>query len=468
MRLIEILILLADLAYLFYQLFPGLRRFRALSYTPTLASLFMLAHLLIEKPRWQMVPLYFLTALFLLVMIATVNRPAPWKWTGKMGAILGLLIAALLPALLPVPSLPAPTGPYRVGTSVFYWTDEARGEAYTADPNDYRRIMVQVWYPAQPQPGVQPGAKREPYLRDLDRLYPAIAKAMHMLPFTYSHLALAATNAYTNAPVAPAGGRFPVLVFSHGWTGFRSQNDYDMEFLASHGYVVFAADHTYGAAAVAFPNGEIIPYNPNALPKNVPDPVYDQAARVLGQSFVGDIRFVLDQAARLDAGAVPSPLSGRLDLERVGIFGHSTGGGAAVETCWIDPRCKAGLAMDAWLIPYSRDMVTKGLERPFLFMHSQSWTARRNPPLVDTLFANMHADAFQVRLDGTNHYSFTDIELFMPFLSRLQSGSLFRRSPMMLAGDYTLAFFDQYLKDQPSDLLARSPKTLAGARLEQK
>ena len=54
-------------------------------------------------------------------------------------------------------------------------------------------------------------------------------------------------------------------------------------------------------------------------------------------------------AARLDSGQLPGIFTGRLDLAHTDVFGHSTGGGAAVEVCYVDLRCKAGLAMDAWL-----------------------------------------------------------------------------------------------------------------------
>jgi predicted dienelactone hydrolase len=465
MRIIELLILLVDLAYLALLLVPALANARWVSFLPAGALVLVVLHVLVEKPRWQMIPIYALTVLFVVLASAAMARPALDRPPSTGWAIAGLvvlLLAALLPSLVPVPQLPPPGGPYAVGTTVFDWTDPNRTEIYPPTAGSPRRILVQVWYPAVAAPGLH----HEPYLRDLARIYPAIAKENGIPAFAFAHVLLARTNSLTDAPSAE--GRFPVLVFSHGWTGFRAQNTYQMEALASRGYIVFSADHTYGAAAVAFP-GSPVAYNyPDALPSNVSTEEYDAAARKLGLTFVGDIRFVLDQAARIETGEIASPLAGKLDLAQVGIFGHSTGAGAAVETCYVDARCKAGLTEDAWLIPYSREMVSAGLSQPFLMMSSETWQAKRNPPLQAQLFQNLKSDAYHLSLKGTNHYSFSDISLFLPLISRISSGSLFRQTPQQIINAYTIDFFDHYLKGQPAGLLDANSAPLPSVTIERR
>ena len=169
-------------------------------------------------------------------------------------------------------------------------------------------------------------------------------------------------------PCRPNENRYPVLIFSHGWTGVRTQNTYQAEELASHGYIVIAPDHTYGAGIVVFPDGTAILNNPDLLPENSPsEEEYDRIVRVLGQAWVGDLQFVLDEAELLNDGTIPSIFTDKLDLTRVGFFGHSTGGGAVIEACYLDSRCKAGLTEDAWMVPFSREMLASGVEQPFFF-----------------------------------------------------------------------------------------------------
>jgi len=71
-----------------------------------------------------------------------------------------------------------------------------------------------------------------------------------------------------------------------------------------------------------------------------------------------DVRFVLDQAQRLDAGLLGwSPLEGKLDMSRVGVAGHSFGAATALaaagaliprtadEASYANPRVLATIAM---------------------------------------------------------------------------------------------------------------------------
>lgn len=421
-------------------------------------------HLFKELPRWQMVPLYVLVLIFFIASLPiwweTGHRPG-LGWT-----LIGLLVLGLFslpPFLFPIPSTLAPTGPYQVGTSIFEWVDEARDETLAGAPVGKRRIMVQVWYPAV----VEPGSTPAPYLSNLAVQGPAAAAVFKLPSFTLSHVNLAATHAYLNSPVVTGTGplrtdeRFPVLVFSHGWTGFRVQNTYQMEELASHGYVVFAPDHTYGAAATAFQDGTVALSRPELLPKGVPNAEYERAALRLGPVWAGDIGFVLDQAARLDSGEIPSPLQAKMDLGTVGVFGHSTGGGAAVQFCVADARCKVGLAMDAWLVPYSRELPKSGARVPFLFFQSENWPNGPNAELMPALFEHTQSPAWRLTIAGTKHYNFTDIALLTPLAAPLGiTGPIDGAYALKMVNAYSVAYFDTVLRHKPPSTLLIAPSPL--------
>ena len=428
-----------------------------------LLALILVLHLAVERSRWQMGPLYLLVLVTLVVMAGRSANPAMGTSLAASGVALGLLaLFSVLPLLIPVPLPPKPSGQNAVGTVTFEWLDDTRPEIYAPNPGPKRRIMVQVWYPAERPAG---RSRLSPYFER-----PEIA-GRETLPrrlpdFLFRYLGLGRTHSYPEAPVVKDPGAFPVLVFSHGWRGYRSQNNFQVEELASRGYVVFSADHTYGATATIFPDGAVIYLKPDALPDHVSEGEYDRAARLLGQTWVGDIRFILDQAARIQSGQIQAPFSGRLDLERVGVLGHSTGGGAAVEACWLDPRCKAGLAMDAWLIPYDRQIPREGLRQPFLFMQSENWPIPRNAPLAAALFANMQACAYRLTIHGARHPDFAELPLLTPLLSLTGfRGRIGSRQQMQIVNAYTLAFFDHFLKGLPvPPLLAGHvpPPLLAG------
>ncbi len=428
---------------------------------PAAALAFLALHLGLEHYRWQMVPAYALTGvLALLALTAREVRPArpPALWRRLLAGLggLALALAALAPPVVfPVPRLPQPGGPYPVGTTSFHWTDAARAEVYTDAPDDQREIMVQLWYPAAPGPG----AERAPWMERLDVAGPTIARYIGLPDFVLDHTGLIRLNAYQDAPLAAAEARYPVVLYSHGWNGFRTVNVDQLEALASHGYIVASIDHTYGAMITVFPDGRVALNRPDALPDDALPEAEAQALRErLAGVYAADLSFVLDQLERLEAGGLTSPsvaLAGRLDLARVGVFGHSTGGGAAVLMCAQDARCRAGAGLDAWLLPVPDTTLAAGLDQPFLFLWSEVWSTARNDARFATLAPNLRGDYLSATVLGTRHYDFTLVPLLSPLAPALGlKGPLDGTRGMRIVDDYLVAFFDQALQGQPAALLA--------------
>ena len=467
MRPLEIIIPVLLAAYLLWPVLFGKRSMVA-ELLPAAGVLLMLLHFVIEGYRWQMVPLYGLVLFFLTLslwhLIRGGARERSLRTNRVPGAIIGLLVvaaAAALPVLLPVPVLLRPTGPYAVGTYSFLQVDTSRKELYSNNPTDPRRLMVQVWYPATVEKGSRPGR----WMENVQIIGPAIVRRitsgrLELPSFFLDHLTLARTHSYPSAPFVSGDKAFPVLLFSHGWGGFRGQNTNLAEELASHGYVVFAVDHTYGAAATIFPDGEVIFHNLDTLPSDLPPAEYYQAANRLVKQWAGDLAYVLDTATTLNENDPLGRFTDRLDLERVGVFGHSTGGGAAVEFCAGDQRCKAGLGMDPYLVPVSKTVLEGGLSQPFLYMFSEYWSSDTNLSLFDELFGAEGNGSNRYRLDiaGTDHYDFTDLPLLTPLAYRLGlKGPLPSSEVLHIVDTTVLTFFDSLFQPDsqtsfPNDL----------------
>ena len=459
MRPLELTLLLLDLACVLLPLLarPAGAGWRWLAGLAPLAAMVLVAQWVVERYRWQMVPLYALTLVLLALRLPRLfgrDRPQPRRrrdWAGGLAGALLLGLAAAAPVLFPVPSLPAPGGPFAIGTVTFQWTDSSRPEIYTADPNDVRQIMVQVWYPAVPAPGAQTG----PWMDRLDVAGPTIARYLGLPSFFLDHAALVRTHSYPGAPPDPGAAPYPVVIYSHGWNGFRAVNLNQSEALASHGYIAVAVDHTYGAMFTVFANGTVVPNNPAAIPPETPADAYQAGIETLEATYAADLRFVLDQLARVNSGAIASPLTGRLDLAHVGLYGHSTGGGAVVLACSQDKRCQAGLGMDAWLVPVPPPVIAQGLSQPFLFMRSQVWATAENDARLNTLYAGARSDVYRMTIAGTKHYDFTLLPLLTPLAPVLGlKGPINGQRGMAIITDYLLAFFNHTLKGQPAPLLA--------------
>jgi predicted dienelactone hydrolase len=333
---------------------------------PVAALIVMLAHLSIEGYRWQMIPLYALASLLALNSLTRIRFSIDWKPIVSIPALTLLAVSTALPILLPVPSIPAPGGPYPVGTRIYELTDLSRQELYSGKEGA-RRFQIQVWYPSEPAPSDE----RAPWMARVDVIAPAIAAYLHMPSFFLDHLALVNIPAYQESKVAPTEKGYPVILFSHGWNGFNAQNTSQALQLASQGYVVVGVQHSYGAVITVFNDGTIAHNNPSALPNGAPNEEYEAAARKLVHQWAGDLGYTLDFL--LEENDDPgSPLYKALDLARLGVYGHSTGGGAAIQFCGMDPRCVAVLGMDPFMRPVSAEVLKNGVNQPAFFMFSSA------------------------------------------------------------------------------------------------
>lgn len=420
---------------------------------PVITILALILHLFLEKYRWQMIPLYFLAAVFFLLVV--FNRQfIPTRWL-TIPALIILIPAIALPILLPIPVVAKPDGPYQVGTMTFTLTDNSRREIYSSNPTIPRRFMIQVWYPASPRPD----DKTAPWMPNASIYAPAIADLLKLPHFFLNHLELVTTPAFQDSPIAKSNTLYPVIVFSHGWKGFRAQNTVQMLELASHGYVVIGMEHTYGAVTTVFPDGTIAPNNPAALPDGLPDDVYFPIARLLVDQWSHDIGYALDFMTQQNADA-QSPFFNALDMNKVGVMGHSTGGGATIQFCGTDPRCKAGFAEDPYMTPVSEQVMTKGVSQPFFFMFSETWTGdakaeNTNNNLFRQFYPNASQSLEAVTIEGSAHYDFSDLPMLTPLAPQLHlKGPINGPLVIKIVNNYLLSFFDKTLKGQPTTLFS--------------
>ena len=413
---------------------------------PAVTFIVLVLHLILEGYRWQMIPLYALTLLQMMFSFFGVEPK-------RMGSFLTLVLLAVstaLPFLLPVPSIPASSGPYQVGTRIYELTDPSRQEIYSGK-EEPRRFQIQVWYPSE-----SAGAyERAPWMANAELFAPAIARYIRMPSFFLDHLKLVRMPAYKESNVAPAEKGYPVILFSHGWNGFNAQNTGQAIQLASHGYVVVGVQHTYGAVITVFNDGTIVHNNPSALPSGAPDEEYEIAARKLVRQWAGDLGYVLDFLEEQET-ATESPFHKSLDLSRVGVYGHSTGGGAAIQFCGTDPRCKALLGMDPFMRPVSLQVLESGVPQPAFFMFSQRWADdanSRNNMLFHNFVLNVPETVGVISIDGTAHYDFSDLPLLSPLAPRLGlKGPINGKRVTAIINDYLLSFFDGTLQGRPMSL----------------
>jgi hypothetical protein len=276
-----------------------------------------------------------------------------------------------------------------------------------------------------------------------------------MPSFFLDHLALVKMPAYKESKIASTEDGYPVILFSHGWNGFNAQNTGQAIQLASYGYVVVGVQHPYGAVITVFNDGTIAPNNPSALPSGAPDEEYEAAAQTLVHQWADDLGYATDFLED-QTNNPESPFYKSLDLARLGAYGHSTGGGAAIQFCGTDSRCKALLGMDPFMRPVSVEVLESGVTQPAFFMFSQRWADdidSRNNVLFHKFVSNVPEILGVISIDGTAHYDFSDLPLLSPLAPRLGlKGPISGKRVTTIINDYLLSFFDTTLKGIPTRL----------------
>ena len=269
-----------------------------------------------------------------------------------------------------------------------------------------------------------------------------------------------------DAEVSPQQHSYPVVLMRTGGAALTTDYTSLAEDLASHGYVVVGFDAPYRSWVVVLPDGRVIARAPQNNLDLVGGPQADQLANKLVQAWTADTGFALDQLERLNTSDPSGRFLGRLDMQRVGVFGHSLGGATALLFCHDDSRCKAGIDVDG--APLGK-VIAEGVTQPFMFLlsdHRGESTDAETPEAIRQAGANIRSiydrlpgdRRLEIVIQGANHYMFSDgamlkSPLVMRALRTLGIVRLDGRRQVAVTAHYISTFFDVYLKGAPASEL---------------
>jgi dienelactone hydrolase len=233
----------------------------------------------------------------------------------------------------------------------------------------------------------------------------------------------------------------PVIVVCPGRGTSRHYYTTIAEDLASHGYAVIGVDSPH-SGLVVYPDGRYVAPNPRYKPSaelmsgpyEKVDEFFSEAASLGAQ----DVAFVLREIEHLNT--VDGNLAGRLDLKRIGIFGHSLGGRIAGASAGSDQRIRAYVAMES--VP-PRDIRRAGMDASIAMLMGEAF-----PPAAEAnvkeVVPRRRNDVVLVRLAGLTHNSVTDEPLVDTDDSVPDDSA---RRALTLTTRFLRSFFDRYLRD---------------------
>lgn len=419
-------LVLIEVGFLIFSLARKLDFKREKSFTSV--ALFLVFLILVLSPiidwnfKWLMIGLFLgLQAIFGITFIVHNKENSPiktqkiiFKSLGKLFLIVFLVIPSII---LPQFKEIKQTGGYSVGTVSYTLIDESRQELFTKE-DDNRKVTIQLWYP------IDDSVSEE----------------------------------------SVAGGKFPLVVFSHGAFGFRMSNFSTFQELASNGYVVCSIDHTFHSfmtkqvddksiiGNLDFINSAMEAQN-GTLDGKV---VYD-----LGVDWMklrtGDMEFVLDYIKDKALDNKSNDVFESIDLEYIGVFGHSLGGATAAQIGRDDVDVDSVIVIDGTMLgeiigfENGKEIFSEvPYPKPIMNIYNESHYAEalaNQDDYANMVASNMALDSYEVVIQGAGHINFTDLPIVSPQLSKLLgTGKVNPRYCIETTNQVILQFFDSTLK----------------------
>ena len=318
-----------------------------------------------------------------------------------------------------------PSGPFHVGIA-----DAVIDCPLATDIEGLPRnvqLAVRLWYPADPdvsgaaalysdvrQPDV-PTAPASGFMQ---------SHGTRILRRLFGASRLALRRSIADAPLSAGARSYPVLLYHPGWGGRRTNNTVQAMELASHGFIVIGAD-------------DLLP-TPSLDLSSEADAAKtlawaDRKVRSLADLMVA----LLDRLSRLDDTGELGRFAGRLDFQRIGMFGYSFGGAVAAEAALLDRRIRAVADLDGWLFG---DVATTWIEQPFLIISDVIvGTVRppehlpyseRNKVTWDCVFTRQMRDGFTrsggflLEVSDAGHGNFNDAPLLWRWPKNTEAGRM--------------------------------------------
>jgi dienelactone hydrolase len=264
-----------------------------------------------------------------------------------------------------------PTGPYGVGVMTLRLSSNG--------------APVEVWYPAN---------------ADDAHGAPATLSLRETLPPAIRALLPAKINIVQDlrgfSGLAVAEGRFPVVLFSHGFAAWRTQSTFLTSHLASWGFVVAAPEHLdrdLTSVLAKLASGSSTSMN------------------LTQSSDVTDLENTISLMGDQNASS-SSPFYRHLDMSRVGAVGHSAGGSAVEKLAVADSQVKVfvGLAGAAYgaFGQTAEGLGAKAPLQPGMLMFGEQ-DAIVPPSSIKNAYNLMNQPKRLIGLFNSGHLVFSDI-----------------------------------------------------------
>lgn len=251
----------------------------------------------------------------------------------------------------------------KIGRTVRVFVDNKRKELLH-DVDENRKIIVSIFYPTDEEQDEAEGGRymelfnpcQEEFIKRFVGKRTASGQQL-----SENYLRSIRINTYNDISISSKEALLPVIVFSPGLGMDRDSMIYNIEKLVEEGYIVFTLGHIYDTEFTILPDGKIIEQSEFVANSTFEEKEANVEIRKK------DILFLLDELQVINNQ--DKLIKGRLNLDKLGLIGHSLGGAAVFKAAVEDFRIKAVVMLDGSLQIFNltEDLLSgKRLNTPFL------------------------------------------------------------------------------------------------------
>jgi dienelactone hydrolase len=228
----------------------------------------------------------------------------------------------------------------RVGRIVKVLTDLDRNEV-SRNNKEKRKIIISIFYPIDDDWNTD----RQAFYVDL--YHPKEQRFIDELKaegVEECYIRNIKTNIYMNAPIKKDNTKYPIVIYSPGFSCSRDSSIFTLQKLVEEGYIVITVGHIYETDYTVMPSGEVIEMLEEF--KNISSNSLDTWKRLINIR-KQDIIFLINELDSINK--YDEFLNNKLKLSSIGVIGFSLGSQACFEAAAEESRIKAVVLFEGCL-----------------------------------------------------------------------------------------------------------------------
>lgn len=321
-----------------------------------------------------------------------------------------------------------------IGRRILVFKDKTRIDPISKEP---REILTSIYYPSEPT------GNKEKYITLFE---PCALLAVDMLVSMgvnkeyISNLDTAISN---NANINMTASNCPVIFLTPAFGVVRDMYSFCVEHLVMQGFIVITIGATHESIFSIFPDGRFIQQTKEISEIDSLDIHYWNQ---LLEFRVEDVRYVMNNLEEVENS--DKDLLAIVNVNEIGIIGHSLGGAAAYEVLKREKKVKASVLLDP-----SFHLLRPGLEQkvsvPLLIVRQEKCSIEElendfSPELLplflsgyNALYKSSDINSSFIKLQGAHHMTFSDIPIhYKEDEIKLKHSTITK---------YISAYFEEYL-----------------------